>query len=85
MPPILSNDLVLVDFVDGPELLAILVQIDGLKNMLVEWHLGWELALVVGTVKAHFQLGKILGVHLDVVHRLEHLLGEINASGLVDA
>ena len=85
MPPVLSNNLALVDLVDGPEVLVLPVEVDGLEDVLVEWNLGRELALVVCAVKAHFQFGQVLRVHFDHVHWFEEFLGEGQAGGLVDA
>lgn len=54
MPPILPDDLVLINLVVGPEVsIALFVQIYGLENMPVKVDLGRELGLVVGAVETH--------------------------------
>lgn len=86
MPPVLSNNLTLVDFVDTPEMaIALFVQVDSLEDMVLEGDFRRKLRLVVGTVKAHFELLEILGVFFDVVHGLIGFLCHFEADGLVDA
>lgn len=85
VPPVLADDLVRVDLVDGPELFVVLVKVDGLEDVLVEGDFRGELALVVCAVEAHFELGEVLRVHFDHVHGLEELLGKAETCGLVDA
>ena len=57
MPPILANDLRFVDLVDGPQVaVSLLVEEDGLEDVVLERH-GWrKLRLVVCAVETHFQL-----------------------------
>ena len=72
MPPVLADDLALVDLIDAPEVaVSRLVQEDGLEDVVFEPDFGRELGLVVCAVEAHFQLGAVLGVFFDVVHWFE--------------
>lgn len=72
MPPVLADDLVLVDLVDAPEVaVALFVEVDGLEHVLVKGYVWRELRLVVCAVEAHFELGAVLRVHFDVVHWFE--------------
>lgn len=85
VPPILPDDFVRVNLVDTPEVsIALLIQVNSLEYVLVKGNVGWELALVVCAVEAHFELGAILRVHLDVVHWLKVFFGIFVALGLVD-
>ncbi|KAI7514953.1 FAD/NAD(P)-binding domain-containing protein [Hortaea werneckii] len=75
VPPILPDDLALVNFIQGPQVgVALLVQEDGLEDMVLEGDLWWELRLVVGAVEAHFELGEVFGIHANEVHGLEVVL-----------
>lgn len=86
MPPILSDDLTLVDLVDTPEMaIAFLIQVNSLENMVVEWNFRGKLRLVVSAIEAHFEFLVILGVFFDVVHGLVGFLCHFEADGLVDA
>jgi hypothetical protein len=86
VPPVLTDDLVLVDLFAAPEVaIAVLVQVDSLEDVLLEWDIRWELTLVVCAVEAHLELGLVLGIHLDVVHGLERLLCVLQSLRLVDA
>lgn len=62
-----------------------LVQVDGLEDVVLKVHLGWELCLVVRAVEAHLQFAEVLVVHLDVVHWLEVVARPVDAFALVDA
>ena len=66
MPPILADDLALVDLVEVPEMaVPLFVQEDGLEDVALKVHLRWKLRLVVCAVEAHFQLAEIGLVRLD--------------------
>jgi hypothetical protein len=53
MPPVLSNDLVLSDLRTGPGVFVLLVQEDGLEDVVTEWLLGFlELVLEVAAIEA---------------------------------
>ena len=84
MPPVLANDLALVDLLVAPQVaVALLVQEDGLEHVVLEGDVLGKLALVVRRVEAHLQLGDVGRVHLDVVHRAEVLLGVLDARRLL--
>ena len=84
MPPVLADDLALVNLVDIPQAaVALLVEEDGLEDVAVKVDLGRELGLVVCAVEAHFQLAEVGLVRLDEVHGPEVLLGILDALGLV--
>lgn len=84
VPPVLAEHLALVDLVQRPEVpVAVLVQEDGLEDVLLQRQLRRELRLVVGAVEAHLQLREVLGVHLDHVHGLVRLLRELHPRRLV--
>ena len=86
MPPVLADDLGLVDFVNRPQpAVARLVQVNGLKHVVLKRHLFRKLSLVVRGVEAHLQPGQIGRVHLDVVHGAEVGFAELVAHGLVFA
>ena len=56
VPPILTNNFVLVDLVDTPEVaVSFLIQVDGLEDVLVKGNLRWKLTLVICAIKAHFK------------------------------
>ena len=72
MPPVLADDLALVDLVNAPEMtIPRFVKEDGLEDVIFECDFGRELGLVVGAVEAHFELGTVFGVFFDVVHWFE--------------
>ncbi|KAI6767688.1 hypothetical protein HG530_005697 [Fusarium avenaceum] len=86
MPPVLADDLLLGNLMVSPELaVAVLVEVNSLEDVLIERHLFGELALVVCAVKAHFELGLVLGIHLDVVHGAVLGLCILQTRGLVGA
>ena len=69
MPPILSNDLVLPDFVSAPCVRVLVIQENSLEDMLFHGQLLLlKLILEIATVETHFQLAGILGRVLDEVH-----------------
>ena len=85
MPPVLADDLARVDIINRPQMaIALLVEEDGLEDVVFKGHLGRELGLIVCAVKAHFQLAAVLGVHFDVVHWLKGLFSHFEADGLID-
>lgn len=86
MPPILPNDLLIVNLINAPQFrVSMLVQEDRLEDVFLERHIWRELALVICAVEAHLQLRYILRVHLDQVHGFEVFLRHLDAGGLVDA
>lgn len=53
MPPIFSDDLVFTDLGARPGIFVLLVEKDGLENVVFEWLLGlFELVLEVAAVEA---------------------------------
>ena len=86
MPPVLADDLALVDLVDSPEVaVAVLVQEDGLEDVFLERHVGRELRLVVRAVEAHLQLRHVRRVRPDEIHSFEVVFAEVASFGMVDA
>lgn len=86
MPPVLTDNLVLVDLVDAPQVpILFFVQVNRLEDVFLEGNLGRELGLVVCAVEAHFQTGAVLRVRLDEVHWFEGFLCHLQAGGLIDA
>ena len=88
MPPVLANDLRLVDVADAPELrISVLVWEDGLKDVVVEINVLGKLSLVVGAVEAHLKFGFLVrgGGFFDLVHGLEALLSHFTPGSLVDS
>ena len=86
MPPVLADDLALVDLVDAPEMsVPPFIEEDGLEDVIFECDFGRELGLVVGAVEAHFELGAVFGVFFDVVHWFERFLGHLYPAALVNA
>jgi hypothetical protein len=85
MPPILADDSGFIDLPVRPEVaIPLLVEEDGLEDMVFKGHVGRELGLVVCAVEAHLELGEVGVVGLNVVHGAEVVAGRINAGGLVD-
>ena len=86
VPPILSDDFGLVDFIDWPEFaVAVIVEEDGLEDVVFKGDFGGELGLVVGGVEAHFEFGAVGWVGFDVVHGTEVLFGVVDAGRVVAA
>jgi hypothetical protein len=55
MPPILSDDLILSNFVPRPSFAIFLVQENSLEDMVLKGHLGFfQLILEVTAVETHF-------------------------------
>jgi hypothetical protein len=80
VPPILLDDLVLVNLVNGPKMaVTLLVQENCLKDVLRVWQCWAELPLVIAAIKAEVQLAAVLVLRLDEIHGLELLLCELNA------
>lgn len=72
MPPILPNNLVLLNLMFGPSFLVLFVQEDSLEDVLLKRPLSLlELILEVATIETHFQKLWILWYILDEIHRIE--------------
>lgn len=90
MPPFTTDDLALVDLVNRPQVAVGLVQENRLEDVVFVWHGGRggvvvhaELVLVVGAVKGHFNLLRVFGVRVRVVHRAVAPGFAVRATGFV--
>lgn len=78
MPPFAPDDLALVDLVDCPQVAVGFVQENRLEDVVFVRHRGRrgvvvhaELVLVVGAIEGHFNLLRIFGVRMRVIHGAE--------------
>jgi len=69
MPPILADDLVFFDLVNGPSLLVLLVQENGLEYVVLNGPLCiLQLVLEIGAIEAHLEKLRIRWDLFDQVH-----------------
>jgi hypothetical protein len=82
MPPILADDLVFFDLVNGPSLLVLLVQEDGLEDVVLDRPLCiLQLVLEVRAIEAHFEKLRIRRDLFDQVHTAQPTSVNLNFPG----
>ena len=90
MPPLALDDLLFIDPIHGPQMALRLVQKDALENVSLVLHRRLvcavvlpELMLVICAIKGHFDLLRIRGVRVRVVHWSEAARFAVRARGFV--
>ena len=90
VPPLALNDLLFINPIHGPQMPLRLIQKDALKNMSLVLHRRFvramvlpKLMLIVGAIKRHFDLLRIRGIRVRVVHGSEPGRLAVRARGFV--